>query len=98
MTILEEPLHFEWDAGNRDKNWVKHHVTNAECEEVFSDPHKRLLPVVSQARGEERYLIIGQTKQHRRLFIVFTIRKHAVRVISARDVHRKERILYEKAT
>jgi hypothetical protein len=26
---------FEWDSGNRFKNWRRHGITSRECEEVF---------------------------------------------------------------
>ena len=96
MTVWKEPIQFQWDAGNREKNWLKHHVTAAECEEAFFDPHKRLLRSALQTEHELRHVLIGRSAAQRLLFVVFTVRGHAVRVISARDVHKKERALYEK--
>ena len=95
MNVWKEPIQFQWDVGNREKNWLKHRVTPEECEEVFFDPHKRTFPA-SSGGGETRYLLIGQTKARRVLFIVFTIRGHTVRVISARDLNKMERDLYEE--
>ena len=94
MDLFRELLEFEWDRGNREKNFVKHNVTNAECEEVFFDPHKRILKEIlhaESARPESRYVIVGLTKVDRALYIVFTFRKWKIRVISARDLNRKER-------
>lgn len=94
MDIFKEPLEFEWDAGNREKNFLKHSVTNAECEEVFFDPHKRVLrePLRIGSSGPEmRRILIGKTKAERALFVAFTFRAGKVRVISARDLNRKER-------
>lgn len=94
MELLKPPLHFDWDGGNRDKNFLKHRVTNAECEEVFFDPHKRLVGSQWHAGGagrETRYLLVGRTKAERALFVVFTIRRARVRVISARDLNKRER-------
>lgn len=96
VKIFTEPLHFEWDRGNRDKNWRAHRVTPEECEEAFYDPQKRVLHDVLHSGHEERYLLIGATKQRRLLFIVFTVRDRKLRVISARDLNRKERSLYEE--
>ena len=96
MEILKGPLRFEWDSGNRDKNAVKHRVTNEECEEVFFDPHKRLLGRVFHAGGsggEDRCILIGRTRAMRALYVVFTVRIGKIRVISARDLNRKERRL-----
>ncbi len=94
MELFRDPAQFEWDAGNREKNFLKHRVTNAECEEVFFDPHKRLLGEVlrvGRAGREVRYLLVGRTKVDRALFIVFTVRRGRVRVISARDLNQTER-------
>jgi hypothetical protein len=91
MQILPEPLQFEWDDGNRQKNWMKHKVTDEECEEVFFDPHKRIFKEAVHAGSEWRYVLLGRTSLERALFIVFTIRQKKIRIISARDLNRKER-------
>ena len=96
MNVWEEPIQFQWDAGNRDKNWLKHGVTTAECEEAFFDPHKRIVGSALHTGRETRYVLIGQTQTSRLLFVVFTIRGHTVRVISARNLNRRERGLYEE--
>ena len=98
MIIVPQPLVFEWDDANRIKNVKKHNATNEECEEIFFDPRKKIAKDILHSRYEDRYILIGETKKGRILFIVFTIRKTNVRVISARDLNRKERILYEKET
>ncbi len=87
---------FEWDKGNQDKNWIKHHVSREECEEVFFDPHKRLLDAKQESGREKRYLLIGATLNRKLLFIVFVVRRNKVRVISARRLNKRERNLYEK--
>lgn len=97
MWILPEPIQFEWDHGNYQKNWQLHQVSNQECEEVFFDPHKRLLKDTLHSQNEERYLLLGETRKQRLLFVVFTIRGERVRIVSARDVNKKERPLYEEA-
>lgn len=97
MRLFIEPVEFEWDEGNRDKN-VKHGVTNQEAEEAFRDKKKRLFKDHVHSQSEERYRIIGKTKTDRLLFIVFTLRKTKVRIISARVINKKEAYLYEKET
>ena len=47
---------------------------------------------------EERFLIIGKTKKGRLLYQIFTIRGDKIRVISSRDINKKEVGLYEKET
>ena len=96
MTVWAEPIRFQWDAGNIHKNWIKHRVTHAECEEAFFDPHKRLFHPAPRTERETRYGLIGQTKDRRLLVVIFTVRGPAIRVISARDLNKRERGLYEE--
>jgi uncharacterized DUF497 family protein len=88
---------FEWDDGNRDKNWEKHRFSNSECEEVFFNLPLLLQPDETHSQSEARYYVLGQTNAGRRLFIVFTIRKEKIRVISARDMSKRERMIYEQS-
>lgn len=96
--ILPEPLSFQWDKANINKNLVKHNVSNEEIEEAFFDLHKRVLTDHLHSNKENRHIVLGRTSKKRLLFIVFTVRNDTVRVISARDLNRKERYLYEKTT
>ena len=98
MLTIRGLIEFVWDKGNIDKNWLKHQVTNRECEEVFFDENKRISKDVLHSKKEERYILLGKTKKDRLLFIVFTIRKKKIRIISARNTNRKEVRLYEKTT
>ena len=95
MKLFKTPFAFEWDAANRDKNFIKHKVTNEECEEVFFDPHKRLVGGKVHGGDEERHRLVGRTSQGRPLFVVFMMREEKIRVISARDLNRKERMFLE---
>lgn len=87
---------FEWDTGNRNKNELKHGVTHIECEEVFFNIPLILAKDARHSVKEQRYMALGATKEKRLLFIAFTVRKKMIRVISARPMSRKERLLYEK--
>jgi len=89
---------FEWDRGNQEKNELKYNVTNKECEEVFFDEQKKILKDPLHSGKEQRYILLGKTKTHRHLFIVVTVRKLYMRIISARDLNKKEYPLYEKET
>jgi uncharacterized DUF497 family protein len=44
-----------------------------------------------------RYVALGTTPERRRLFVAFTIRRSRVRIISARPMSRKERLIYDQA-
>ena len=50
---------------------------------------------VPHSQKEERFYVLGKTDQTRRLFIAFTIREKLIRVISSRDMNKKERKVYE---
>jgi uncharacterized DUF497 family protein len=87
---------FEWDKGNIQKNWERHGVSHIECEEAFFNNPLVVKKDAPHSTNEERYFVLGRTDTGRLLFIVFTVRNNRVRVISARDMSKKERKLYEK--
>lgn len=95
MKVIEESIEFEWDEGNREKN-KKHRVEDQEAEEVFFDEQKKTFADRVHSQHEERFRVIGKTKQGKLLFVVFTMRRHKIRIISVRMVNRKEACLYEK--
>jgi len=86
---------FDWDEGNIEKNWHSHQVTPQEAEQVFFNRPLLVADDAKHSRSEKRYLVLGQTDEDRPLFIAFTVRKKRIRVISARDMHRKERKVYK---
>ncbi len=92
--LLAHCTGFEWDAGNADKNWVRHRVSQVECEQVFFNRPLLLAPDAEHSRREARFAALGKTGDGRRLSVVFTIRVTSVRVISARDMSRRDRRLY----
>jgi len=86
---------FEWDKYNSEKIRKKHDVTSVECEQVFFN-----LPVIAgndekHSETENRFYVLGQTDSGRLLFLVFTVRKDKLRGISARDMNKKERRVYQ---
>lgn len=88
---------FDWDAGNRDKNWLKHGVSNVESEEVFFNQPLLLAADATHSEGEVRHFALGRTNEGRLLFVGFTYRGTLIRVITARDMSRKERVIYAEA-
>ena len=87
---------FDWDKGNISKNRDKHNVSIGESEEVFfNDPFFIFIDQLHSEK-ENRYYLFGETNEKRTLFIDFTVRKNKIRIISSRDMHRKERGEYEK--
>ena len=85
---------FQWDEGNAEKNLVSHQVTRSEIELVFFSVPVVIDESFPQQDRESRYYALGQTDAGRMLFVVFTIRDQLIRVISARDVSRRERGAY----
>ena len=96
--VLSQPYEFDWDKGNLGKNFKKHGVTDSECEEVFFDERKVQSKDILHSGEEERFILLGKTKESRLLFVVYTLRDNRIRVISARNVNKKERKLYEEKT
>ena len=85
---------FDWDEGNSDKNWTRHQVAREECEQVF---HNRpIVNLVGASGAEHRYYALGETDRTRKLFVALTFRGDLVRVISARDMSRRERRAYSR--
>lgn len=95
MRIKKDVWEFDWDKGNIEKN-KKHDVKDKETEEPFFDEEKILYKDTLHSKKEERFILIGRTKKGRLLYIVFTERGEKVRVISARNINKKEVAMYEK--
>jgi uncharacterized DUF497 family protein len=91
---LAECQGFQWDAGNSAKIWRRHQVTSAECEELFFNHPLFAGQDERHSAAEERLYALGQTDAARLLFVVLTIRGPLIRVISARDMSRRERRAY----
>jgi uncharacterized DUF497 family protein len=94
--LLSKCTGFEWDKGNLLKNWEEHGVTGSECEQIFFNNPQIVAPDLKNSGKEDRYFVLGQTDTGRLLYVVFMIRKTSVRIISARDISRKERKVYER--
>ena len=88
---------FEWDAGNAAKNWTRHTVTQAECEQVFFNVRLLVAADAAHSNAEARSFTLGRTDAGRRLLVVSALRGSQVRVISARPMSRREREVYARA-
>ncbi|EKE01631.1 MAG: hypothetical protein ACD_21C00087G0003 [uncultured bacterium] len=95
---LQSCIGFEWDKWNFDKNWSKHKVSYLECEQIFFNRPLLLYSDTKHSDEEERMYVLGKTDIERLLFAVFTIRNNLIRVISARDMNKKEKAIYESNT
>ena len=95
--LIEALEGFEWDAGNSEKNWKRHQVTQAECEQIFANLPLLVSVATQTGSREPRYFALGRTDSVRELAVVFTVRGKRVRVISARPMSRRERKEYAHA-
>lgn len=86
---------FDWDDGNVKKNWESHGVVPQEAEQVFFNRPLIVADDRKHSQSERRYFVLGQTDEDRPVFIAFTVRNGRIRVISARDMSRKEREAYQ---
>jgi uncharacterized protein len=99
MGDLSKVIGFEWDEGNARKN-EQHGVSMAEAEQTFFNAPLLVLPDSKHSGTEPRFHALGKTNEGRELHITFTLRDagQLIRVISARVMHRKERVIYEQAS
>lgn len=89
---------FDWDEGNSRKSVRKHGVGQGEAEQIFFNTPLLVAPDVKHSAVEPRLHALGRTDERRRLHVTFTLRDDGtlIRVISARDMSRKERFLYDQ--
>lgn len=99
MVDFEKIEGFDWDAGNDRESEDKHQVSQAEVEQVFFHVPLVLAPDLKHSQMEPRFHALGKTTAGRLLHITFTLRfaGRKIRPISAREMHRKERRVYEES-
>lgn len=91
---------FEWDEGNARKSADKHDVSRAEAEQMFFNEPLLVMDDVKHNQVEPRLHAMGKTEAERLLHVTFMLKNGGtqIRVISARDMSRKEREYYAKET
>ncbi|MBI3290481.1 BrnT family toxin [Candidatus Microgenomates bacterium] len=97
MRVVKKPVEFDWDKVNIGKN-LSHEVEDKESEEAFLDENKVIFKDRLHSIVEERFVLLGKTNKNRLLYVIYTMREKKVRIISARDINKKEVRLYEEAT
>ncbi len=90
---------FDWDAGDSRKSADKHGVSQIEAEQILLSEGLLLVRDPGHSQQEPRFHALGETDEGRRLHVTFTLRAAGtlIRIISARDMHRKERTVYDDA-
>jgi uncharacterized DUF497 family protein len=96
VKIFGKPVVFEWDRGNVLKSWEKHKVSTQEAEEIFVNVPNFIFPDRKHSKEEKRYGVFGITGEGRLLTGVFTIRGKKVRIITMRDMSKKENMFFRK--
>jgi len=94
--IFEQFSGFQWDRGNTEKNLIKHNVENWECEQIFFNRPLVVLDDPKHSVSEKRWAAFGKTDAERFLVVIFTQRNNLIRIISARDMNRRERTFYDE--
>lgn len=88
---------FDWDKANINKNKEKHNVEYRECEEIFTNKPLVFIEDKQHSQSENRWGALGKTNKGRQLAVYFTIRNEKIRIISARDQGRKDKLAYKLA-
>ena len=89
-------LDFEWDEDKAVSNHEKHGVSFEEASTVFDDPLAIVFNDLDRSINEQRFIIIGESKDDELLFVVYTERNDKFRIIGAREATRRERRWYEE--
>ena len=99
MVDWQHIIGFDWNHGNSRKSENKHDVSQSEAEQIFFNQPLLILEDTKHSKNESRYHALGITDDSRQLHITFTLRSSGslIRVISARDMHKKERQKYEQS-
>jgi hypothetical protein len=81
-------LQFEWDLKKAAGNQVKHRVSFEEAATVFGDPLGRIVPDPRHSSEEDRFALLGLSKERRLLAVMYVERGPVIRIISARKGHK----------
>jgi uncharacterized DUF497 family protein len=96
MLKLSQIIGFDWNKWNIDKNWIKHKIKAEECEQIFFNQPLIIYPDLNHSEKEKRSYALGRTIEDKLLFVVFSIRKEKIRIISAHKMNKKEQKIYEQ--
>jgi uncharacterized DUF497 family protein len=88
-------MQFDWDPNKAVRNLSRHGVSFAEAATVFDDSFGWAFFDPDHSQDEDRFLMIGTSNTGRLLIVSYTEAADDVRIISAREVTRRERKDYE---
>ena len=89
-------MEFEWDPKKAADNLAKHGVPFQEATTVFDDLLSVTVPDPDHSSEERRFVIVGQSHRRRLLIVSHVERGDRIRLVSARELTRTERSIYEE--
>jgi uncharacterized DUF497 family protein len=89
-------MEFDWDPNKATSNLRRHNVSFGEAATVFSDPLSTTVPDPDHSLAEDRFIPVGLSHRGRLLMVAHTERGDRIRIISARELTRTERVQYEE--
>jgi len=87
-------MEFEWDERKARANFKKHGVSFHEAATVFGDPLAITFPDPDHSEEEDRSVTFGLSQSQRLLIVAHTNRGTRTRIISARMMTGKEKVIY----
>lgn len=89
-------MEFEWDSAKAASNLAKHGIDFSEAATVFGDPLAITYHDVEHSDTEDRFITFGSTTSGRLVVVVHLDRHDRTRIVSARNLTRRERKQYEE--
>ena len=96
--MTNDSLEFEWDPKKAANNLRKHRVSFEEAASVFEDRLAATYEDPDHSKRERRYLLLGTSLRRRLLIVAYSHTALRLRIISARRLTKRERVLYEEET
>ena len=87
---------YEWDPKKARTNLRDHGVAFEEAATLFLDPLATTYSDPDHSHDEDREVTIGYSTKQRLLFVSHCQRRERIRIISAREVTRRERKQHEE--
>ncbi len=89
-------MEFTWDDKKAEINYKKYGVTFQEAATIFGDPLSITYDDPDHSTDEFRLITFGLSRFNRLLVISHAERENKMRIISARQMTKKEKKIYEE--
>lgn len=89
-------MKLDWDTRKAAANFRKHGVSFQEAGTVFGDPMALTFDDPDHSVAERRFLTFGVTRTSKFLIVCHTEEAGVTRIISAREMNKRERRIYEE--